>query len=504
MLTLTRRRPSLAVLVICFVALAGAFLVKNRYFFDVSIYEDGDFAANSIIIEDAKHFDLLVGNYSRQGFSHPGPEAFYLQAAGEAVLHDGLHVVPTPYNGQAIAVLLQNAMLIALALTLIYRAARSWLAVVGGAAATLAFGSAYQNVLTSTWMPYYYFPPFLLLMVATAALAAGDAIALPFVVLAGGILVHGHVEFGLFVPVLAVSGAVGFVRHHQGIRRALSARREASWSALVILLLFLLPMGLNLLLHWPGEFGDYLKYATSDKSGRHSIRQGLDYVLGFWSRGDSTGLVAAATMVMAAAALSAALPRSTLRRLLLACLTQGGIVTLLMWFYAVRGIDDLSEKYLGFFYWAVPLLMILVAVTAASALLSTNRRAMVTGGIVSLVALVLSGRGMGLVNSTPGAPGLPAAVDSLTRARTRGDQALVVTLAHDAWPDVVGVLVEANRRGVRACVNEPAWEFMMTRDFICTQDEAASGLHLYFGPPGSTRQPVVATMERSIVTAEPS
>lgn len=491
-------------LVLCFLALAGALLVKNRHLFDVSIHEDGDFAANSIIIEDAKHFDLLVGNYSRQGFSHPGPEAFYLQGAGEGLLHDGLGLVPTPYNGQAIAVLLQNAMLVALALTLLYRATRSRVAVAAGAAATLAFGSAYGNVLTSTWMPYYYFPPFLLLLVATAALAAGDAMALPCVALAGGILVHGHVEFGLFVPVLAATGAVSFVRLHKGVRTALSARPMANWSALGILGLFLLPMGLNLLFHWPGEFGDYIKYATSDKSGHHSIRQGLDYVLGFWSRGDSPGLVTAMTIVVAAAALATALPRSPLRRLLLACIAEGGVATLLMWFYAVRGIDDLSEKYLGFFYWAVPLLMILVAVTAAIALLSTNRRAMATGGLVSLVVLVLAGRGTGLLNNTPGAPGLPAAVDNLARQRAGDGQVLVITLAHEAWPDVVGVLVEADRRGVKACVDEPAWEFMMTRDFICTPVEERSGLHLHFGPPGSTDGAVVATMERSIVTIEPS
>ena len=38
----------------------------------LATYESGDFAANSLLIQEAKSFSLWVGNYSRVGFNHPG------------------------------------------------------------------------------------------------------------------------------------------------------------------------------------------------------------------------------------------------------------------------------------------------------------------------------------------------------------------------------------------------------------------------------------------------
>jgi hypothetical protein len=46
---------------------------RNRFLFTDRLYEQGDSAANSILIAQARHFTLLVGNYSRKGFNHPGP-----------------------------------------------------------------------------------------------------------------------------------------------------------------------------------------------------------------------------------------------------------------------------------------------------------------------------------------------------------------------------------------------------------------------------------------------
>ena len=57
--------------------------VRNRFLFTTRLYEQGDAGANSILIEQAKHFTLLIGNYSREGFNHPGPAYMYVQAFGE-------------------------------------------------------------------------------------------------------------------------------------------------------------------------------------------------------------------------------------------------------------------------------------------------------------------------------------------------------------------------------------------------------------------------------------
>src|SRR5688500_16653540 len=70
----------------------------------IPLYEGGDFAANSLLIQDAKSFDLLVGHYSRIGFNHPGPAILYFQALGEYVFYDLTHLVGAPFAGQLLSV----------------------------------------------------------------------------------------------------------------------------------------------------------------------------------------------------------------------------------------------------------------------------------------------------------------------------------------------------------------------------------------------------------------
>ena len=69
--------------------------VRNQNLFTTRLYEDADMGANSILVEQARHFTLLVGNYSRDHFHHPGRAYLYVMAAGESLFWAGLHVVPT-------------------------------------------------------------------------------------------------------------------------------------------------------------------------------------------------------------------------------------------------------------------------------------------------------------------------------------------------------------------------------------------------------------------------
>ena len=84
-------------------AVLTVLLVDNAFLFSAPEYENADMAANSILIEQARRFTLLVGNYSRERFNHPGPAFLYVESWGESLCYDALHVVPTPWNGQLIA-----------------------------------------------------------------------------------------------------------------------------------------------------------------------------------------------------------------------------------------------------------------------------------------------------------------------------------------------------------------------------------------------------------------
>jgi hypothetical protein len=467
------------VFVACFVATLTVLLLENLWLFDERITEDGDFAANSIIIEDARHFDLLVGNYSRQRFSHPGPAYFYVQAAGEALFTDLLGVTPAPFNGHNLAILTLNGALIALTVMTVWRHLRSLWVVVAATIALLAWASAHDGALASTWMPHVYIAPFLLLCVAAASVAAGETASLWCLALAAGLLVHGHVEFLFFVPLVSVPALVGLLRSRPPVARLLRATARHWWSAAGVLMLFAAPLALNLALHYPGEFDDYIDYARSDPAGGHSFRAATDFVVGYWSSDAAGGQLLAGVLVAAAVAVALVHPRPQARRFGAAALAVVALVTVLFVFYAMYGIDLLDETYVGYFYWAAPMT---VALVLLGMLLDPVRpTALQRGALLALGATVVvaSVRGSGLRNPYRGAPELAKHARSLAAARVAADQPVVLAIAASTWPDAVGLMVESHRRGVRTCMADDAWEFIVTHRFVCRAAERRGGLRVH-------------------------
>jgi hypothetical protein len=71
------RRPFL-VWCIPFVAMSGVLIARNAFLFSTRLYEQGDSGGNSILIQQALRFQLLVGHSSREKFNNPGPAYLYL------------------------------------------------------------------------------------------------------------------------------------------------------------------------------------------------------------------------------------------------------------------------------------------------------------------------------------------------------------------------------------------------------------------------------------------
>ena len=237
--------------------------------------------ANSILIEQARRFTLLVGHYSREHFNEPGPAFLYVQAWGESLFYDALHVVPTPWNGQLIALYALNALFAASVVAVGY----GWTRSVGGAAATLA-------------------------VVAPARRAAPDDVQLGLDavrVRAGLLRVRGRDRLGggRAHPGLLAGGAGGLVpdprlrplpalRPGAGGRgggggpvAALAGTGQAEkpisngpcfhprarrvWIPVAaISAVFALPIVIELALHWPGNFAKYFSYSSSSKSSGHT------------------------------------------------------------------------------------------------------------------------------------------------------------------------------------------------------------------------------------------
>jgi hypothetical protein len=67
---------------------------------------------------------------------------------------------------------------------------------------------------------------------------------------------------------------------------------------------------------------------------------------------------------------------------------------------------------------------------------------------------------------------------------------------------MTGLLVQAERTGVTACVADPFWEFMVTSQFICTPAELARGAEFRLFVPGQVPPgtAVLFRLRRGIVT----
>jgi uncharacterized membrane protein YhaH (DUF805 family) len=101
-------------------ALLLVLISQNTFLFNTHLYEQGDSAADSILVGQAMRLDLLVGHYSRYGFHHPGPAYMYLLALGQGLCYDLLHIVPTPWNGQFFAAFALCGALAGMAVAIVY------------------------------------------------------------------------------------------------------------------------------------------------------------------------------------------------------------------------------------------------------------------------------------------------------------------------------------------------------------------------------------------------
>jgi hypothetical protein len=537
-----RRRPWW-IWAVPFAVLFVMLCVRNRFLFTTKLYEQGDAGANSILIEQAKHFTLLVGNYSRERFNHPGPAYMYVQAFGEYLFQNALHVVPTAWNAHMLSVFVLDSAFVALAVGIAYGWTRSLRGAAGCFAVLAGFAIAYPPIVNSDWMPYMYVLAYAVFLLAAASVVAGRGSDAWIFALTGWFLIHGHACFLLFVPVttLAVLAAVLWPRRRRLRSWTSTVLREQrrNWVPVVVIsAVFFLPIAVNLVLHWPGDFGKYLSYGSSSRGSGHSARHIVQYALWFWWPHRHAWL---APVLLYAAALAVTLRlrrfwagRGPLRTFLLAVLAINVVSSLAFLLYAAVGIDDLTEYYIGYFYWSAPLLTVLVIVLAGLEVIASRspasgaRAATVPADEVSRTVPVgataapsaaaassageITGTAAGrrpwtALNAGTALAVLAAAVTFVTMAVIPGtrtstndiDESLpgvVATLAarapgqmvvlhidHPAWVETTGFLVQAERSGVKACLDDPWFTFLMSKQFICTPAQAAAGPAYWFYTP---------------------
>lgn len=450
-------------------------------------WENGDMAANSLLIQDAKSFHLLVGNYSRVGFNHPGPAILYVLAAGEAVFYDWLKLVPYPMAGQMLGVIFYSAAWTCLLWTMLRRLAGSALATSLLLVIFLAVTSFFvPAVFLWLWPPDLYFLPFAVFTLALGELIAGKGNSLLALAVSWGFLLNGHASFfGITSVMMLVAVAANlalFLFSKTPPASLLSpeflhGNRLRLGMAFAILVLFLTPLAIETAIHFPGPLADYLAYSRLHL-WNNPVRSVL-FVAHYWG-GFACFLIGMAIIIGLCRGewnRTGALPLVSLAASLLAA-------TLAVLFYAVVGVDDINADYIGIFYRSVPAL---TAVLIAGVLL---RR--FAGGKNSKIALlafpvtILLGLGFFYRNETRvGGNDCHAELPELfAKMKTLGKMPLVFDFDNSCysdndwghvWSTMAGVESYAKRQGILPFVVRKNWQILFTRRALYTGPQIPPG-----------------------------
>jgi hypothetical protein len=446
-------------------------------------HEVGDFAANSLLIQDAKRLHLTVGNYSRVGFNHPGPAILYVLALGELILHDWLHVVPSPLSGQVVAGCLYDAAWIVLIVALVRRSGAALVpTLLFGAVAVLMIARSDHAIVNGIWFPHLYVLPYAAMLVAISRLVHGHADSLKALAVASGFLINGHVSF---VPMLGVMLIVVLTvnllaTRDDRARRVLSpgwlrANRRALLTAVGILFLFFVPLIVATVRHWPGPVADYLRFGHDNKG--NTLEQTVRYVAAYWGAGASVacGLALLVLLLVDGGAKGEGVGRAA--RALGATFVAATVAVL---FYVKVGVDNLDYNYIALFYYAVPALAcaLLALIVFQAGAASTAKTA-----VAAVLTLWALGGIWHQVKQDPmytvfyNRPDIPALYDGLRALPGSGRIVLDLEQKDETWGEiwghVLGLQAYAKRRHVDlVCVNEH-WHISFTHAGRCTPEEVA-------------------------------
>ena len=447
-------------------------------------HEVGDFAANSLLIQEAKRLHLAVGNYSRVGFNHPGPAILYVLAFGELVLHDWLHLVPSPLSGQVVAGCLYNAAWIVLIVALVRRSGAALVpALLFAAVAVLMIARSDHAIVNGIWFPHLYVLPYAAMLVALARLVYGHADSLKALAVASGFLINGHVSFVpmlgvMLIVVLAVNLLVS--RDDRALRVLspgwLRANRRALLAAAGLLFLFFVPLLIATLRHWPGPVADYLRFGHDNKG--NTLEQTVRYVSAYWGAGPSVACGLALLVLLlvdGGAAKGQGIGRTA--RALGAAFVAATVAVL---FYVKVGVDNLDYNYIALFYYAVPAL---ACALLALIVFQAGGAGTVKTGIAAVLTLWALGGIWHQAKQDPmytvfyNRPDIPALYDALRALPGSGRIVLDLEQKDETWGEiwghVLGLQAYAKRRHVDlVCVNAH-WHISFTHAGRCTPEEVA-------------------------------
>ncbi|MEM5295069.1 hypothetical protein VSR82_12055 [Burkholderia sp. JPY481] len=243
--------------------------------------------------------------------------------------------------------------------------------------------------------------------------------------------------------------------------------------ALAIVVLFLIPLAIQTILHFPGPLAEYAAFSHVHRANR--LVDAARFAGVFWSNGlfgILLGAAACAVLVTNDPARDHESRVAPERALSLALASA----TVAFVFYAVFGVDDLSLIYVGIFYYVVPALALTLLVKRF-----LDNVTAATVPVAVIVCVIVAALTAIRIHQPPenvsqyDDPRIPAAYSTIRNLDAGGGVA-VVDLDGSAdwerlWPILVGIEAYTKRQGsVPFCIAQN-WQLVFTRATRCTPVE---------------------------------
>ncbi len=440
------------------------------------IVEFGDWAANSLLIQDAKSFKLLIGIHSRAGFNHPGPAMLYVLAFGELIFHDWLHIVKSSIAGQIIMADVYKAFWMILFLNFFKKLTQS---VIVSSLITLIFllviGLFDNQFLLGIWFPHLYIFPFAILLLSSSSLIYGKLDEPLQLALSCGFLINGHV---CFVPIIGILSVLIVIfntlicRFNKEIVPILSNKflienKHKLYKLFGIVFLFLIPLILETILHFPGPIPDYISF--SKISTHHTSKEALNYLGYYWGGITSLlmGIIILGFTFFYSKAQTKDFRETAYSVLLILC-----AITFAFFVYAKDGVDFLSMTYIGLFYHAVPAILIAFAFFCIYQRIEISHKRILLFCLLFLCLLGLK-KEVHKASINYDRPGGIAFFHELYPFKSDDNNRIVLdsNLVPDTWADILAAQIYAKRKHEDFfCVNN-SWKLDFTLAAKCRPEE---------------------------------
>ncbi len=409
--------------VIVAITLLPIVVVMARVFFGLgaSFHATGDNAMNEMRVRDIGSHAVLVGPYSRDGWSHPGPLFYYLSA------------VPYRLLGSNTAAMLVDALLInGIAIAVIVATAKRWggilLALPVALACAMLIVSLPNGFLENPWNPYVPVLPFGAFVITTWAAACGSRWAFLFAVFIGTFCMQTHIGYAPLVLALLAWCVVHILRDRPSHWLA-----TFGWGSALLAVLWFPPL-LQQVTSDSGNLRTIGHYFLNPPGRVHTISEGWrvvvaqftflpDWIAGLrnvspWSGEPGVVIGPAPIPVLLAPFLIAIVVAFRSRRRVDSRLATAIVISLAASVYAIAHTISSMYEYRLRWVWVLAALAMAFTVYEAARLLAPRANARVSRAVlVAALALSATLASFGVANATsarPPDPGQAAIGQSLS------------------------------------------------------------------------------------------